>query len=158
MDWRLGDQSSIPGTGKRLFPLTSVSGPALGLTQPLVQWVPRALFLGVKRGQGMTLATHPHLVPRLWTQYTLYFLSSPLVPPQVCCGTALPFFLYMSPIAKSGGDRDAYRMLVENTPVKLAMKPFGMLGIRRQWNWVRIMYNGGLCDRVFNLQVLLPVN
>jgi hypothetical protein len=67
----------------------------------------------------------------------------------------------MLPIAKSGGEKEclhAYRMLVENTPVKLAMKPFGMLGIRRQWNWVRIMYNGGLCDRVFNLQVLLPVN
>jgi hypothetical protein len=37
--------------------------PALGPTQPPILWVPRALTPGVKRGQDVTLTTHPHLVP-----------------------------------------------------------------------------------------------
>jgi len=49
----------IPGRGERVFPLASVPRPALGPTQPPVQWVP-----GVKRGRGVTLTTHPHLVLR----------------------------------------------------------------------------------------------
>jgi len=36
-----------------------VSRPALRPTQPLVQWVPGVLSPGVKRGRGVTLATHP---------------------------------------------------------------------------------------------------
>jgi hypothetical protein len=46
--------------GKRIFPLVSVSRPALGPTQPPV---PGVLSPGVKRGRGVTLTTHPHLVP-----------------------------------------------------------------------------------------------
>jgi hypothetical protein len=46
------------------FPLSSVSRPTLGPTQPLVQLVPGVLSSGVKRCQGVTLTTHPHLVPR----------------------------------------------------------------------------------------------
>jgi hypothetical protein len=38
--------------------------PALGPTQPPVQWVPGVLSSGVKRGRGVTLAIHPHVVPR----------------------------------------------------------------------------------------------
>jgi hypothetical protein len=49
-----GDRGSIPGRGERIFPLASVSRPALGQTQPPVRWVP-----GVKRGRGLTLITHP---------------------------------------------------------------------------------------------------
>jgi hypothetical protein len=41
-----------------------VSRPALGPTQPSVQWAPGVLSPGVKRGLGVTLTTHPHLVPR----------------------------------------------------------------------------------------------
>jgi len=40
-----------------------VSRPALGPTQPPVQWVPGVLSPGVKRGRGVTLTTHPHPVP-----------------------------------------------------------------------------------------------
>jgi hypothetical protein len=33
-------------------------------TQPPIQWVPWVLSPGVKRGRGVTLTSHPHLVPR----------------------------------------------------------------------------------------------
>jgi hypothetical protein len=44
------------------FPLNSLSRPAVGPTQPPVQGVPEALSPEVKRGWGVTLTTHPHLV------------------------------------------------------------------------------------------------
>jgi hypothetical protein len=60
---QLGDRGSIPDRGERIFPVTSVSRPALRPTQPPVQWVPGVLSPGVKRCRGVTLTTHPHLVP-----------------------------------------------------------------------------------------------
>jgi hypothetical protein len=57
-------RGSIPDRG-RGFPLTSASRPALGPTQPPVQWVPGALSPGVKHGRGVMLTTHPLLVLRL---------------------------------------------------------------------------------------------
>jgi hypothetical protein len=53
-----------PRRGQRIFPLASVSRPALGPTQPPVKWVPGVLSPGVKRGRGVMLTTHPYLVPR----------------------------------------------------------------------------------------------
>jgi hypothetical protein len=50
--------------GAEDFPLASVSRPALGPTQPPVQWAPVVISPGVKRGRGVMLTTHPHLVPR----------------------------------------------------------------------------------------------
>jgi hypothetical protein len=49
--------------GAKIFSLASVSRPALGSTQPPAQWVPGVLSPGVKRGRGVMLTTHPHLVP-----------------------------------------------------------------------------------------------
>jgi hypothetical protein len=49
---------------KRICSLVFVSRPALGPTQSPVQWVPGVLSPGLKRGRGVTLTTHPHLVPR----------------------------------------------------------------------------------------------
>jgi hypothetical protein len=49
--------------GLGIFLFTTGSRPALGLTQPSVQWVPAALFLGYS-GRGVKLTTHLPLVPR----------------------------------------------------------------------------------------------
>jgi hypothetical protein len=87
-DWTTGVRSPA---GQRIFPLTSVSRPALEPTQPLIQWVPGVLSSGVKRGRGVMLTTHSHLVPRSWM--SRIYTSSPLMPPYVCCGTALPLLL-----------------------------------------------------------------
>jgi hypothetical protein len=59
-DYRLEDRGSIPGRDKGLFPVVSLSRPALRA----IQWVPGTLFPGVKRGRGVTLTTHSHLVSR----------------------------------------------------------------------------------------------
>jgi hypothetical protein len=86
---RPGDRGLIPGRGEWTFPVTSVSRPALGSTQPPVQWVPGVLSPGLKRGRGVTLTTHTHLVPRsrMSMSYT------PLTPSAsvACSGTALAF-------------------------------------------------------------------
>jgi hypothetical protein len=64
-DYGLDDWGSIPERGMRIFSLASASRPALGPTQPPLQWVPRVLSPGVKRSRGVMLTIHPHLVPRL---------------------------------------------------------------------------------------------
>jgi hypothetical protein len=62
--WTTGRSGFDSRQGQRIFPLASVSRPALGPTQPPVQWVPGVFSPGVKRGRGVMLTTHPHLVPR----------------------------------------------------------------------------------------------
>jgi hypothetical protein len=54
---------------------TNVSRPALGLTQPPVQWVLGVLSLELKRGQGMMLTTHPPPTAEVEKEYELYLLS-----------------------------------------------------------------------------------
>jgi hypothetical protein len=72
MDWTTRQSRFDPRQRQRVFPLTSVSRPALRPTHPPVQWV-----LGVKRGRGVMLTTHPHLVPRSWMRRS-YTSSPPL--------------------------------------------------------------------------------
>jgi hypothetical protein len=52
-----------------------MSRPALGPIQPPVQWVAGVLSRGIKRGRGVTLTTHPHLVPR--SLMSRIYISSP---------------------------------------------------------------------------------
>jgi hypothetical protein len=59
-DYVLDDRAirgSITGRGESIFPLASVSRPALRPTQPPVQWVPGVLSPEVKRGRGVTLCS-----------------------------------------------------------------------------------------------------
>ena len=58
-DWLRADGPGIESRWWRDFP--HLSRPALGSTQPPVQWVP-----GVKSGRGMTLTPHPLLVSWPW--------------------------------------------------------------------------------------------
>jgi hypothetical protein len=51
-DWTTGRSGLDPRRGQRIFPLASVSRPALGLTQPPIQWVPGILSPGVKARPG----------------------------------------------------------------------------------------------------------
>jgi hypothetical protein len=64
-DYGLYGRGSFPDKGRGFLPLTSASRPALGPTQPPVQWVRGALSPGVKGGRGVMLTTYPLLVPRL---------------------------------------------------------------------------------------------
>jgi hypothetical protein len=53
-----GSEVRVPaGAGNFLF--TTASRPALGLTQPPIQWVPRALSLGVERPGRESGHSHP---------------------------------------------------------------------------------------------------
>jgi hypothetical protein len=86
-DYGLDDRAIVVRSRQRqrIFPLTSVSRPALRPNQPPVQWVP-----GLKRGRGVTLTTHPHLVPR--SIISRSYTSSPPSSSMACSGTALLYF------------------------------------------------------------------
>jgi hypothetical protein len=78
---------------QKIFLLVSASRPALGPTQPPVQWVPGVLSRGVKHGRGVMLTTHPHLVPRL--SMSRSYTSSPPCASMECSGTVFFFFFYL---------------------------------------------------------------
>jgi hypothetical protein len=61
-DRAIGVRSPAETKGFFLYPLCPDR--LWGPTQPPVQWVPGVLSQGVKRGRGVMLTTHPHLVPR----------------------------------------------------------------------------------------------
>jgi hypothetical protein len=63
--WTIGRSRFDPRQWQKIFLLAPASRTALGPTQPPIQWVPGVLSPGVKRGRGVTLTTHPHLLPRL---------------------------------------------------------------------------------------------
>jgi hypothetical protein len=77
-------RGSIPGRGERK---ASVSRPAVGPTQPPVQWVPGVFSAGLKRDRGVTLTTHPHLVPR--SRMSSTYTPLPQSAYVACRGTAL---------------------------------------------------------------------
>jgi hypothetical protein len=83
---RPGERGSIPGRGERIFPLASVSRPALGHTEPPLQWVPGIFSPGLKRGRGVTLTTHPHL--ELRSRMSRSYTSSPPSASMACSGIA----------------------------------------------------------------------
>ena len=58
-----------------------LSTPALGPTQPPVQWVP-GLSRGVKNGRGLTLTPHPLLVPLVMKDYS--YTSTPPMGRTAC--------------------------------------------------------------------------
>jgi hypothetical protein len=89
-DWTTGRSRFDPRQGQRIFPLASVSRPALGPTQPPVQWVPGVLSPGVKCCRGVTLTTHSHLVPKSWMSRS--YTSSLPSASMTCSGTALLYF------------------------------------------------------------------
>jgi hypothetical protein len=92
-DHGLDGRGFDPRQRQRIFPLTSATRPAVGPTQPPVQWVPGALAPGVKRGRGVMLTTHPLLVPRLRNSRS-YTCSHPNAPLWSVTGPLylLPFY------------------------------------------------------------------
>jgi hypothetical protein len=65
MGWTTGRLSFDPRQRREDFSSSLCVQTGFGPTQPSVQWVPGVSSLGLKRGRGVTLATHPHLMPRL---------------------------------------------------------------------------------------------
>jgi hypothetical protein len=70
----------------------AVSIPVLMPAQHPVQWVPGVLSPGLKRGRGLTLTTHPHLVPK--SRMSRSYISSPPSASVECSGTALLLLLH----------------------------------------------------------------
>jgi hypothetical protein len=72
-DYRLDGPGIKSAGGWRYF--TRLSRPALGPTQPSVQWY--RIFPGVKFNRGVPLTTHPFLVPRSCKRRAIYhYISS----------------------------------------------------------------------------------
>jgi hypothetical protein len=88
-DRMIGVQSLVEAKD---FSLASVSRPALRPTQPPIQWVPGVLSRRVQRRRGLTMNTHPHIMPgsRMSRSYT----SSPPRASMECCGIALLLLLH----------------------------------------------------------------
>jgi hypothetical protein len=75
-----------PRQRQRIFLLVPGSRLDLGPTQSPMQWVPGVLSPGVKRGRGVMLTTHRHLVPRLIMSRS--YTSSPPSAFMACSGRA----------------------------------------------------------------------
>jgi hypothetical protein len=69
----------------------------VSIIQPPVQWVLGVLSPGVKRGRGVTLNAHPHLVPR--SRMSRSYTSSPPNASMTCSGTA--YLTYLFPLQRT---------------------------------------------------------
>jgi hypothetical protein len=80
--YRLDDRAIgvDPRLGQRIFPLTSVSRPALRPTQPPVQWVPGVPSPGVKARPGRDTDHSAPSSAEVKNKYELYLLSSQEAP------------------------------------------------------------------------------
>jgi hypothetical protein len=70
----LNDPGSVPGRGK-IFLSFVTSRSILGLTHPLIQWVPGVISWGLKRLKCVKLTPRLHLVPR--SRMSELYLHSP---------------------------------------------------------------------------------
>jgi hypothetical protein len=71
----LDGRGSIPEKSK-IFLFSTASKPALGPTQPPIQWLPGVSSPGREIGRGVKLTTHFHLVPR--SRMLELYLHSPI--------------------------------------------------------------------------------
>jgi hypothetical protein len=97
----LDDRGSIPDRGIGFFFEPPASRPALGPTQPPIQWVSGVLSQGVKYGRGVTLTTHPYLVLRL-SMSRSYISSPPHVPPWRVAVSLYFYFFTAQPNTEPG--------------------------------------------------------
>jgi hypothetical protein len=88
-DWTTGRSRFDPRQRQKIFPLASVSRPALGAHPASCPMGTGVLSPGVKRGRGVTLTIHLHLVPRSWMSRS--YTSSPPTASMACSGTALSY-------------------------------------------------------------------
>jgi hypothetical protein len=72
---------------------------------------------GVKRGRGVTLTTHPHLVPRSWMSRS--YTSSPSCASRGVpwdCFTFLPNQQHVTAISRAGGEEGPLALAGTRTP------------------------------------------
>jgi hypothetical protein len=73
---RLRGRSLSPGRVKNIH-FSMSSRPALGSTQPPIQWVPTALFSGVKCDWGVRLTIHLQLAPWSRKRGAILYIHTP---------------------------------------------------------------------------------
>jgi hypothetical protein len=101
------DGPGIESRCGRDFP--HLSRPALGPTQPPVQWVP-GLSTGVKSGRGVTLTPHPILVPLSWKSRAIPLLLLWAVRPvqSLSACTMVTFTFTFTPLKRGLAIRSLY--------------------------------------------------
>jgi hypothetical protein len=100
----------------------------MGPIQPPVQWMPGVLSQGLKCGRGVTLTTHPPLVPRSGT-------SSPPRAFRTCSGT----LLYIQNF--TGNNDRVIAQAVSRRPLTAEARLLPGLSMRNLW-WKKWHYYG----------------